>query len=77
MNIRNASGCTSQIDNIGMIRCRPRRDGNFLLNTTPPVGSQFECGATLIEMTVDRDEAERIAAVAPHLWAGPAFVRQP
>ena len=75
MKIRTTSGTFPEIDNIAMIRARPRRDGNFLLTITHPVDSSFEQGATLIEVTVDRDEAERIAAVTPHLWAGPTFVR--
>ena len=75
MKIRTTSGTFAEIDNIGLIRAKPCRNGNFLLSLAPPSGSAFEDGATLLEVTVDRDEAERIAAAAPHLWAGPAFAR--
>ncbi len=73
MIITAANGHACELMSIGLIRFKALSDGTIEAEISPAGPDyQFEDGATLVEMIIKQDEADRIRRVAPHLVAGPS-----
>jgi hypothetical protein len=72
MIITAANGHACELMSIGLIRFKVLSDGTIEAEISPAGPDyQFEDGATLVEIIINQDEADRILRVAPHLVASP------